>query len=460
MGVRFGVRYSGLPSRRVPESQFLDDYHSERHDLRLSRFTCCFHQDSAHVAKDVEPGFDCGIGTQIFSTIEHKNGKEIELFSSLQPWGKYLFWTSSLATQRSNSAFASKLSRHVKMPLAALHNRCNDLEKIKSLAPQARSAVAMIRTAKDLLQVKIRSYANNMSERLALDFQPEIGEPCTLKEILNQAVKFIENQRGHKGIKVTLDIDPSISDINFAVNRAMLITIAYELISNAFEATKSGSVVVEVFKEVATKEQKISSFRRGRDFICIQVTGPGLPAKSLDEIKLRPTSVFEFECVAHIAKALGGRLFLKSNPKEGNTIGVNVWLLPCAKGTSLEAASLRGKSILIVEDSGPIRRTMKNTFLRIGCNVETAEDGKRGLAILRAHLEKPFDMVFTDIEMPVMNGFQLMTNSRVLGYSGPIVAMSASSFSKEKILSAGGNEFYEKPLTRKAMINVALILEL
>lgn len=61
------------------------------------------------------------------------------------------------------------------------------------------------------------------------------------------------------------------------------------------------------------------------------------------------------------------------------------------------------KTILIVDDTQVIRSMLSKSFARFGFNVETAPDGKFAFSMMQ---NKLYDLVFLDIEMPVMNGYR------------------------------------------------------
>jgi len=59
------------------------------------------------------------------------------------------------------------------------------------------------------------------------------------------------------------------------------------------------------------------------------------------------------------------------------------------------------KKILIVDDDDNMRHAMQTTIERMGIDVVTAENGKEALDIA---LKEPFDLIISDIRMPVMDG--------------------------------------------------------
>jgi CheY-like chemotaxis protein len=76
------------------------------------------------------------------------------------------------------------------------------------------------------------------------------------------------------------------------------------------------------------------------------------------------------------------------------------------KKRNIEFEKLR-KSILVVDDSLPTREIESEILLSEGYNVDTAQDGAEALKAAKA---KTYDLICTDLNMPVMDGFMLTEN--------------------------------------------------
>ncbi len=111
-----------------------------------------------------------------------------------------------------------------------------------------------------------------------------------------------------------------------------------------------------------------------------------------------------------------------------------------------------GRRILLVEDNELNREVAVEIIGMSGATVETAANGKEALDLVSAAPQDYYDLVFMDIQMPVMNGYEAATAIRALpkhkGERIPIVAMTANAFAEDVILakSAGMNEHIAKPL--------------
>ncbi len=108
------------------------------------------------------------------------------------------------------------------------------------------------------------------------------------------------------------------------------------------------------------------------------------------------------------------------------------------------------KTILIVDDSDMLRNCLVTFFKAEGYNVLDADNGIDALGILDRKDVKA-DMIITDLNMPKMNGIELVRQLRntLLYFSVPIVLITAESpyLKKYEAEETGFNEWIQKPFT-------------
>lgn len=108
---------------------------------------------------------------------------------------------------------------------------------------------------------------------------------------------------------------------------------------------------------------------------------------------------------------------------------------------------------LIVDDFSTMRRIVRNLLKEIGySNAEEAEDGAVALSMLKA---TKYDFVVSDINMPNMNGFELLKRIRAEeSMKGIPVLMVTAEAKKEDIVAAaqgGANGYIVKPFTKATL---------
>jgi CheY-like chemotaxis protein len=106
------------------------------------------------------------------------------------------------------------------------------------------------------------------------------------------------------------------------------------------------------------------------------------------------------------------------------------------------------KRILVADDFLINRSALKSFLLSSGYEVDTVEDGAKGLEQI---VKNKYDLIFSDIEMPNMNGYEFLTSIRKnsLNKSTPVIMLST----KDKIEDVnrakrlGANHYIVKPFT-------------
>jgi signal transduction histidine kinase/CheY-like chemotaxis protein len=114
--------------------------------------------------------------------------------------------------------------------------------------------------------------------------------------------------------------------------------------------------------------------------------------------------------------------------------------------------------VLLVEDNLVNQKVAQALLERLGCVVEIAPNGKEAVSRLDAG---EYSIVFMDVQMPVMDGYQATTtiraNERKTGTRVPIVAMTASAMQedRDKCMAVGMDDYISKPV-KKELLRTAL----
>jgi len=111
--------------------------------------------------------------------------------------------------------------------------------------------------------------------------------------------------------------------------------------------------------------------------------------------------------------------------------------------------------ILLAEDNPVNQRLAKMMLEKAGYHVEVADNGKD---VLEKYTRNPenFDLIFMDIQMPKMDGYEVTRVIRERGFSRvPIIAMTASAMkgAMEKCIEAGMNDYITKPIRRERVLD-------
>ena len=106
--------------------------------------------------------------------------------------------------------------------------------------------------------------------------------------------------------------------------------------------------------------------------------------------------------------------------------------------------------ILVVDDEEGARDLFNTILTDEGYDVSLASDGEEALILFKSH---PFNLVITDIRMPVMDGLQLLQEIRKTGSKTEVIMVTAYGEVESylKAMSLGAAEYINKPVRIKEL---------
>lgn len=115
------------------------------------------------------------------------------------------------------------------------------------------------------------------------------------------------------------------------------------------------------------------------------------------------------------------------------------------------------KSILVVDDSPTIRQLMRVYLMKLKLEIIEASDGVEALEILRS---RPVSLIFSDVQMPRMDGFALLEVVRAEFGALPFVmlTMEKDQGLRTKALASGASALLDKPAKPEALLDLASTL--
>ncbi|WP_338414849.1 ATP-binding protein [uncultured Sphaerotilus sp.] len=272
-----------------------------------------------------------------------------------------------------------------------------------------------------------------------------------LRQELDEIVQLMGPRAHARGLAFMVDLALDAAEPVHA-DRTKVGQMVLNLLSNAVKFTDQGRVTLAV--------------RRAGELVHIDITdtGPGMAADELAQLFApfrqgqagldKGGTGLGLVLARHMARSMGGDLVLDSTPGQGTQARLT---LPLPRSTESSVAlprhegpqRLSGETpvrALVVEDDAHSRDILVELLQRTGCTVEAVENGLEGL---RAAGQGGFDIVFTDIRMPVLDGMQMLQRLREQtdGAQPPVVAVSASSLEHERrhYIGLGFSDFVGKP---------------
>jgi CheY-like chemotaxis protein len=162
---------------------------------------------------------------------------------------------------------------------------------------------------------------------------------------------------------------------------------------------------------------------------------------------------------------MGGHLVVESTPGVGSKFSFNLSFdtidIPVTEPAKiisdgeLQKPVFEGE-ILVCEDNIMNQQVIRDHLSRIGLLAVIAGDGKEGVEKVHRRMknsEKPFDLIFMDIHMPVMDGLEAASKITAMCSQTPIVAMTANVMANERELymNSGMSDYVSKPFTSQEL---------
>ncbi|RYR01802.1 hypothetical protein Ahy_B06g080670 [Arachis hypogaea] len=122
---------------------------------------------------------------------------------------------------------------------------------------------------------------------------------------------------------------------------------------------------------------------------------------------------------------------------------------------------LSGKRIMVVEDDNTIRKIASASLEQLGASVEKCENGEQAVELVKEGLARdfpnlPYDYIFMDCQMPVMNGYEATRLIREIekeyNIHIPIFALTANTQEETNPLEAGMDHHLVKPIDKKGLL--------
>ncbi|UBD76192.1 response regulator [Parabacteroides goldsteinii] len=247
--------------------------------------------------------------------------------------------------------------------------------------------------------------------------------------------------------------------------------IVGNLLSNALKFTREGRVVMVVSINALADNSALLN-------VLVSDSGPGIPPEEQERIfgeftRLSATEKAEgfglgLSITRKMTVLMGGNLSLKSVVGQGCDFTIelpltvaDVQVLPVAEEEAVsepELPSFVGRDVycLLVDDD-PLQLALTEEYLRQNhVEVSSCTDPFSVVALLQ---KTSFDAVITDIQMPGMDGYQLLESIRNSGIPGtenlPVIALSASVENEhDHYLESGFTGFLNKPFTARQLITL------
>lgn len=359
---------------------------------------------------------------------------------------------------RAKSLFLASVSHELRTPLNSIIVTSQLLNEDALSTVQKQRAEQVIRSSQLLLNLinDILDLTKLESNKIALE-----AIPFDFRKEIQLALSLFDDEIVQKGLASTIQIDDSVPLVVLG-DPTRFAQILINLYSNAIKFTDTGEISAHIFATQEADHVRLNCHVRD--------TGIGMtPAQIQNAFKIfsqAEASVTRrfggtglgLAIAKYLVNLMGGDIHVESQPEVGSTFKFFVRFRPHVASELFTDGAVEvfdykrytwpNTRVLLVEDMEINQRIVCDLLRLSKINLDIVPNGKRALESISEH---HYDLVFMDIQMPIMDGIEAVKELRevLLLTDLPIVALSAQgkTHHNRNVKDLGFTSFIEKPIS-------------